>query len=411
MTELPQHIKESWIGRFVEYAQPLPTPEIFKKWAAVSCIMGALERRVWVTTTDSMMFPNHYIILVAPPGVGKSRIITEVHSLWAMTGILKLAPDSATKAAMVDSLNEAKRSFKLVDETIYMHSLNIASREFGTLIHEYDNETMNFYNNIWDCPDNHRERLRYGESKNVDIDFVCVNMIAGTQPAYLGNLLPPDAFGMGFTARLMMVYCASAKRPPLFGPKINKDGKSKEELIKDLKRVITLCGEMSYSQDAITFLEDWYSQDNSDAPDHARLAAYNVRRPMTIQKIAMAASAARGNSLIIEKEDLTFALALMLEAEDVMPEVFKGMNTPESSEVMAELYNYCIVRYTRSGRKPLPENMLIDFLRQKVEVHKIDPIMKHMQTSGLLREAPGSEILDGKFLVLGKRFIPGVKDI
>lgn len=406
MTGLPQHIKESWIGRFVEYAQPFPTPEIFKKWAAVSCVMGALERRVWVTTTDSMMYPNHYIILVAPPGVGKSRVITEVHSLWASTGVLKLAPDSATKAAMVDALNEAKRSYKYQDETYYCHALNIASREFGTLIHEYDNETMNFYNNIWDCPDNHRERLRYGDSKNIDIDFVCVNMLAGTQPAYLGNLLPPDAFGMGFTARLMMVYCGSAKRPPLFGVKAAKDGKAKEELVKDLKRIITLVGEMTFEPEAVTFLEDWYNLDNADAPDHSRLQAYNVRRAMTIQKIAMALSAARGNSLIINKDDLEFSLSLMLEAETFMPEVFKGMNTPESSEVMAELYNYCIVHYNRSGKRPISEHMVMDFLRQKVEAHKIDHIMKHMLSTGMLKEAPSSEIVDGQFKTIPKSYIP-----
>lgn len=405
MTELPQNIKDSWIGKFVEYAQPLPTPEIFKKWAAVSCVMGALERRVWVTTTDSIMFPNHYILLVAPPGVGKSRIISEVHSFWASTGVLKLAPDSATKAAMVDALSEAVRSFKLGDETIYTHSLQIASREFGTLIHEYDNETMNFYNNIWDCPDNHRERLRYGEHKNIDIDFVQVNLLAGTQPAYLGNLLPPDAFGMGFTARLMMVYCGQAKRPSLF-QKVQRDQNAKEFLKTDLKRILTLVGEMTFTAEGIEFLESWYNENNSDAPDHPRLEAYNVRRAMTIQKIAMAVCVSKDSSLIIDAEDLAFALALMHEAESVMPEVFKGMNTPESSEVMAELYNFAITRYNKTGKKPLPEYMLMDFLRQKVEAHKIDPIMRHMITSGLLEEAPGSSISEGKFQLLGKRYIP-----
>jgi hypothetical protein len=211
---------------------------------------------------------------------------------------------------------------------------------------------------------------------------------------------------MGFTARLLMIYCGKAKRPALFGAKTVKDNSTREALSADLKRIITLVGEMTFTSEAVEFIEEWYSQDNEDAPDHARLQAYNVRRAMTLQKIAMAVSAAKGNSLQITKADLEFSLSIMLEAESFMPEIFRGMNVPESSEVMAELYNYCIVIYSRNNKTPISEHMIIDFLRQKVEAYKIDHIMKHMVTSGLLKEAASSEITNGNFTITGKRFIP-----
>lgn len=405
MTEYPQFIKESWIGKFIEYSRPLPTPEIFRKWSSISCVMGALERRVWVRTAYSVLFPNHYVILIAPPGVGKSMIINEVSRMWASVGCLKIGPDAATKAAMVDALSEATRTFKLDGETHMMQALQIASSEFGNLIHEYANETMNFYNKMWDCPEHHSERLRYGEKKCVDLDYVQVNMLAGTQPAYLGSILPTEAFGMGYTARLVLVYCARAVRPDLFPEEMDDKAREadRQELVSGLRKIVELAGEFTFTAEAKTFIKSWY--ESNDGPDHPKLESYRVRRPMTIQKIAMAVSAACGLDLLIQKEHIEFALELMLEAETFMPEIFKGMVVPETSNVMAELYNYLIAKFAKI-KAPVPEHLLIDFLKSRVEINKIDLIMKHMVTSNLMKEAPSSSTEGGKFQTFGKRFIP-----
>lgn len=384
MTELPPHMEESWIGKFLEYAQGFPTPEIFKLWAGISCIMGALERRVWVRTAKSILYPNHYIFLVSEPGVGKSIIINQVHDLWASTGLLKLGPNSATKAAMVDCLNEAQRSYKYKDETIFFHGLQIASREFGTLVHEYNHEVMNFYNDVWDCPNKLEARLRYGESKNIQIDYVQVNMLAGTQPSYLGAILPNNAFGMGFTARLLLVYSSTAVRPELFPKNDNEseDEKKFKALSEGLKKVCTLTGPMSFTSDAKDFLSTWYNA-NNDAPSHPKLSVYNTRRGVHIQKIAMALA---GSKLKMEigKADLEFALACMLDMEEKIPEIFKGMSNVPTSDVMDELYQFTVNKYMKT-KAPVDKHILVHFLRTKVEVRLIDQIMKHMVSSGLLK--------------------------
>lgn len=402
MIDYPQFIKESLIGKFIEYTQPFPTPEIFRKWAAVSCAMGCLERRVWIRAAGTIAYPSHYILLVAPPGVGKSRIIDEVESLWLATGVLQVAPQSATKAAMVDALMAAQRTAKMGNETYTFHSLQVAAPEFGVLIPAYDNDAMSFYNIIWDCRDIYRENRRHGEHKETIIDYPQINMLAGTQPAFLGALLPPDAFGMGFTARLVMVYCGVPIKPKLFGDTTVANPDLKAELVKEVKRVVNLNGEMTYTQAAKDFLTEWH-EGEFDGPDHPRLETYSVRRIVTIQKLAMGISAACGNDLVVDKQHLEFALQCMLEAELEMPDVFKGMNVPETSNVMAELHNFMIMRYAKT-KNALPEHMVIDWLKERVEVRLIDSILKHMITASLMKE--DSIQKSGTFEIIGKRYIP-----
>jgi hypothetical protein len=66
----------SWIESFVKYTEVFNSPEVFRRWAAIGIVAGALEQKVWVRTKGSDLFPNQYIILVGPPGIGKSAILS-----------------------------------------------------------------------------------------------------------------------------------------------------------------------------------------------------------------------------------------------------------------------------------------------------------------------------------------------
>ena len=65
----------SWIESFLEYTEILPSPPLLRRWAAISYVAAALERKVWVRTMGSDLYPNLYTFLVGPPGVGKGVAI------------------------------------------------------------------------------------------------------------------------------------------------------------------------------------------------------------------------------------------------------------------------------------------------------------------------------------------------
>ena len=58
----------NWIEGFIEYTDTLPSEPILRKWAAVSTIAGAMERKLYAVSMGKRLYPNFYVFLVVPPG-------------------------------------------------------------------------------------------------------------------------------------------------------------------------------------------------------------------------------------------------------------------------------------------------------------------------------------------------------
>ena len=67
-----------WITSFEEYTSAFPSPQLFKKWGAIATIAMALERKCWIKTNIGDLYPNLYILCLAPPGVGKTIISSTI---------------------------------------------------------------------------------------------------------------------------------------------------------------------------------------------------------------------------------------------------------------------------------------------------------------------------------------------
>src|SRR6266436_9736192 len=72
-----------WIEAFVAYTSGLPTPLIIRKWAAISAVAAALERKVWINSLNTELYPNLYVMVMAPPGIGKGLVISELKRIFA----------------------------------------------------------------------------------------------------------------------------------------------------------------------------------------------------------------------------------------------------------------------------------------------------------------------------------------
>ena len=132
MTELEQATRKHpcWISSFLEYTANLPSPERFRKWAAISAIAGTLERRCWIRTGAGKLFPNMFIMLVAPPGVGKDFAINPARELWSNVGKLNIAPSAMTHKGMIDHLADSRVQQQYVDDKgqfVNYHSLLISA--------------------------------------------------------------------------------------------------------------------------------------------------------------------------------------------------------------------------------------------------------------------------------------------
>lgn len=72
---LGQRKLSSWIDSFEQFTVNRQSPALFRKWAAITCIAGALERKVWVRAFGLTLYPNMFVVLCGGPGVDRKSVV------------------------------------------------------------------------------------------------------------------------------------------------------------------------------------------------------------------------------------------------------------------------------------------------------------------------------------------------
>lgn len=395
----------SWIGGFLEYTRNIGSPEIWRRWTAVSIVGGALERRCGIRTARGLLYPNTFVMLVGPPAAGKSVVIDEARSYWTNTAKLFLAPSAITRAGMIDILEESRKTLMTPDGPMVYHPMLVASSEFGNLVPAYENDWINQLNELYDCGAIFRARTRSLGEKVIEGPYM--HIVAGTQPQYLRVLLPEEAFGMGFFSRFILVYAPQAAKTSIFNaPEKNKDQKAK--LHQDLMRIVTLTGEFKLEEDAKEYYEQQYIDDFPPKPEHPKLQHYCGRRLVHVLKIAMALSASESDDLVITKSHIRSALAMLHDAEQFMPQIFKEMATHGFADTNMEVHQYAQELYIKA-QQPIPQSKLVYFLQGKVPNIQVLPTLETMVKAGMFKKVQtkfGSSMVDGYIPTDPKDLLP-----
>ncbi len=372
---------------YMEYTSIVPSPVIFKKWCGLSLIGGCAERRCWTTLNSRSVYPNMFVMLLSPPGIGKSFIIDGMSDLLAEVGGIHTSPTMVTSKNFLDYLKMKPKSFTYDGVANTYHAMQVLSSEYGNLMDSHDTCFLNILNNLYDNIPLFKESTRMrGENAIIN---PYINLICGTQPKFLSNILPEAAWGMGITSRFIMVYDSTPVRQSLFLSKsFNQDLKA--QLVAGLQAISGRVGEFTWDEDAAKTLDAWHMNGCKPNPTHPRLQSYVARRTIHCVKLCMIHSLARGNDFKIILEDFQQSISDMLEAEEQMPNIFSEMAYDSDGNVLEEARTFCIRRWQaecskdKHAPKPIPESTLIYFLRDKVPAFKIANIVEVMIQSGMV---------------------------
>jgi len=372
-----------WIDSFVEHTAVLPTPLIIRRWAAISAVAATLERKVWMQSLNTELYPNLYVMLVAPPGIGKGLIISELKRLFVMfkSGDIFLAPTSVSRASLIDSLSEATRVVTShVSPISSFNSMYVLSAEFGSLIPNYENDFMMALTDIYDG--NPYEERKRSAKTHIKIERPQLNLLGATTPSFLTSFLPPGAWEQGFISRTILVYSGEVNRPDLFEEIPRSIG---VDLQTDLRTIGGLQGRVGWQEAAIKLFKAWYSQGCPPIPTIPRLANYATRRHTHAQKLCMISCCSRGNTYIISPDDVDRAVMWLLEAEAVIPEIFmaSGHSDENQGHAIEDVKAFIVIEYGKT-RKPVLQERLIDFLKGRVALHNIMPLITIMVNSKMI---------------------------
>lgn len=368
----------------MEATSVLPSPILHRKWTAISAVAAALERKVWIRTYENL-YPNQFILLVGPPGVGKSVGMSVVRRMWEVLDDLHLAPSSLTRASIIDALNDAARRVVRTSkgaDILSFNSLYILSSELTVMLPAYETEFMSKLTDIYDgVPYGERRR---GRDFNVQMKEPQINLLGATTPSALTGLLPEGAWDQGFLSRTILIYADERTKIDMFNVPQASETELKA-LRTDLRRLTSMSGKMTFTSEAAAAITAWDMEDGPPRPDHPKLVHYCSRRTAHLLKLCMVASAACGESYSIDIHHYQMALDWLLEAEASMPDIFRAMSQRGGdSEVIRETWHYVYTIWMKE-KKPIRENRLVMFLAERVPSTHIQYVIKAMVDSGMLK--------------------------
>ena len=371
---------ESWIGAFVDHASNLESAPIYRRWAAITTLAAALEQKVWLQTS-APLYPNLYVFLVGHPGVGKTRTVMAAAKFFRELPEPHLAPTSMSMASLVDSLVDAKRTFiNLPNPPLEYNSLFIVADELSAFMHKFDDEIIGGLTTFYDVTAPYSQRRR-GNDIRILIKHPQLSILSGTTPSNLMKFMPENAWDQGFTSRVIMVFSDERIISEDFFAHSSRDLPA--DMVHDLALINSLTGQFSATQDYQDAINNWRKLGQGPVPNHPKLLHYNTRRLAHLLKLSMVAAVDSGNLLLLTKEVFNKAMGWLLEAELVMPEIFKAGSVGADAKAMDEIYHYIMASDLK--RNGVPEHKIVNFARERVPAHSVMRVLEIMERSGMIR--------------------------
>lgn len=327
---------DDWLQAYVRYASVTEAPVKMHFWAGVGALAGALRRKVWIDMKRYQWLANFYIIFVAPPGIVSKSTTTDIAmDLLKQVPGIKFGPDVVTWQALVTAFTECAEAFEFEGVHYPMSAMTLVASELGNLIDPQDRNMINTYINLWDGRKSLEKVTK--TSGNDTIEGPWINMIGCTTPNWIADNMPQATIGGGFTSRCVFVYADKKERYIPYVDEIvtTGDAELRTKLIQDLEKIaMSVCGPFTITPEAREFEHERYKRfwDNSASRmDSNLLEGYAARKQTMLHKLAMVLSVSRGDSRIIEAEDLILAEQALLQLEPDMPKVFSQIGKSQES--------------------------------------------------------------------------------
>ena len=380
-----------WLDAFMELTDNSEPPILFRKWAAISSIASALQRKVRVELGLSLTFyPNLYIVLVGPSATGKGTAMKFASDIIEQVPSIRLSAQATSLQALIRRMKETNLTdIDLVTgEQQYHSSLTIFSTEFTVFLGYHNKELIAALCEWYDC----HSRWSYETiaRKKEEIIGVWVNLFAGTTPDAIQSSLPIESIGGGLTSRIIFVYEERKEKLVVIPTKTEREILLQQALVNDLETISMLSGRMSYTEGFIDEYSKWCYDADTNPPFYDRkFDGYCGRRRKHLLSLSMICSASHSDEMIMTADDLKRAAMLLAEVEVKMGRVFKGMGRSDISS----LINDAIVFLTNSHIPEIPIWQFAKHFEGDMDKLIMDKVLATLEAMGMIKivKSPGRD--------------------
>lgn len=382
-----------WINGFLDLTEQSEPPRMFRKWAAISTVASALQRKVRLELGISLTFyPNLFVVLVGPSATGKGTVMRYASDIMEQVKSIKISAQATSLQALIRRMKETNLTDIDLEtgEQQYHSSLTIFSTEFTVFLGYHNSELISALCDWYDC----QSRWSYEtiSRKKEEIIGVWVNLLAGTTPDSIKTSLPIESIGGGLTSRIIFVYEEKREKVVIIPDVTEKEITLQQHLIQDLEQISLMSGTFGFTKEFVDIYTDWRLNDAACPPFHdKKFDGYCGRRKKHLLTLAMICSASRSNSMMLEAEDVTRAAALLDEVEVKMPLTFRGLGRSDLSATISD----AIVFIENSETPDIPLWQFARYFEGQMDKFEMDRVLFTLETMNLIKMAkrPGADTI------------------
>lgn len=341
--------------RFRLYTSEFPSPDTYIDAAWTFLISSCLQRRVWMKS-GKRIWPNQYIFLVAPPGVGKSVTETvkdllvhykqdgtinkpalEGQELARTKMLFPVSASSTTYAKFVEVLSSNLMWYR-GSKPAYPHcSVSFVLDEITSIFKRDAQDMMTFLLEGWSCVDEYSNET-IGRGVNY-VKNMCVNLIGGTQPDKFADMRQVDIVSSGFTRRAVIIFETKSRSRHFVIPEHTPaQQEARGAILQHMLKLSTLYGEVTMTAEAQAWMNDyWIDERRVRLNKSPYLDNYYVSKNLHIHKTAMALHFGESTDMVIPLQTYQHAIELLGRYERTMHVAFTPKAKTDVSDVKDDL--------------------------------------------------------------------------
>lgn len=276
---LPQ---PGFITDFINTGRGMESPTLFFAWNALWLLSTVLKREAWLRWYPNKLFPNLYVLLVAPPALCRksSSMHIAINLLKNLPKCLSSTVESFRKTSqlitgkttpegLLNALAPEERAFlqksagDVPEKIIKVNkgsqvALSISELAVFLGKQQYNSGMVTLLTDLFDCKDEDSEISRgHGNKALTDI---YVTLFGAITPEGMKMSIPEEAFGGGFMSRVVIAYSDTPTKiysipKPMPGYPVWEDLKYKLAWIAEHAK-----GEYYLTPEAEAFYDRWYRQ-------------------------------------------------------------------------------------------------------------------------------------------------------
>ena len=390
--------EKGFLTDFVLATRGIETPTILSFWSAVWTLSSALKRDAFFKWFPDPLYPNFFIVLVAPPRICAKSTAVRQFGEKILTSFTKFYKDpkvkfvkeinllrKATPEAMDQSLEPIKNavigSGKGSVKMSRGSQVAIVVSELSTFLgkQKYNEGLISKLIDLYDCKDTDSSAtVSRGE---IIFENIFVTLIGATTISGLNESIPEVAMEGGFISRVILVHSPLPTRS-YPEPHAVIGGPTREELSKRLAWIANNAqGEYYFTPEAKKYYEKFYHKHRKKlVKEEKESVELKSRYDIHLRKLALILRAQE------YREGTEISLDILKRAKLILEETYKNAQGI-TQDVGVSLYTKAYMRTKEIilQRGKITRRQLIQRLSPSgVNADLILKIMQHIHQEGLI---------------------------